>query len=317
MSEFGRAASSLGGRLADLWQSVAGVGRAELVPQTRFTGPMPWVIAIMVALTVIAMSAGLTLNNAAHVAAAELEGGITVQLLEARPETQEAETRAAMARLREMDEVKSLRRVTREEVDALIEPWLGSGAEDGVASAIPVPALIDVQLNAPATAERVAAIAAELRPIAPSARVDAQSGWLRPVFDAIKSLQWLAFALVILLAAALGAAVLLAARSALGANRETIEIVHLLGGSDSQIARVFQRSIGIESAAGGAVGLVMALVVILFLGRRFASLGAGMVDNGALGWGDWLLLAAIPVFITILAMVTARVTVMRTLRKML
>ncbi|NND49960.1 MAG: hypothetical protein HKN60_06890, partial [Rhizobiales bacterium] len=92
MSEFGRAASSLGGRLADLWQSVAGVGRAELVPQTRFTGPMPWVIAIMVALTVIAMSAGLTLNNAAHVAAAELEGGITVQLIEARPETQEAET---------------------------------------------------------------------------------------------------------------------------------------------------------------------------------------------------------------------------------
>lgn len=317
MSELGKVAGRFGANLAGLWQSVAGANQTELVPQTRFTGPMPWVIAIMVALTVIAMSAGLSLNNAAHVAAAELEGGITVQLIEARPETQEAETQAAIARLHAMDVVESLRLVPREEVDALIEPWLGAGMEDGAAFAVPVPALIDVQLNASASADRVAAISAELKPIAPSARVDAQSAWLEPVFDAITSLQWLAFALVILLAAALAAAVLLAARSALGTNRETIQIVHLLGGTDSQIARVFQRSIGIESAAGGGVGLVMALVVILFLGRRFASLGAGMVDNGALGWGDWLLLAAIPLFTTVLAMVTARVTVMRTLRKML
>ena len=48
------------------------------------------------------------------------------------------------------------------------------------------------------------------------------------------------------------AAVWLAARNALGGNRDTIEIVHLLGGSDAQIARIFQRSILADAVIGGA-----------------------------------------------------------------
>ena len=131
------------------------------------------------------------------------------------------------------------------------------------------------------------------------------------------SLQVLAIAIVALLALALTAAVLLAARTALGTNRDTIEIVHLLGGTDAQVARVFQRSIGYDAAGGGAVGLALALVVILVLARRFAGLGAGLVNNGALTWGDWLLLALVPVLSTLLAMVTARLTVLHALRKML
>ena len=66
------------------WRRISGVGEAELVPQARLSGPMPWVIAIMVALTIIAASAGLALRNATEAAAADLEGGITVQIVEAR-----------------------------------------------------------------------------------------------------------------------------------------------------------------------------------------------------------------------------------------
>ena len=159
--------------------------------------------------------------------------------------------------------------------------------------------------------------ASDCAAVAPSARVDAQSSWLKPVFSAIESLQWLAVALVVLLAAALAAAVLLAVRSSLGTNRDTIEIVHLLGGTDSQVARVFQRTIAIDAAGGGLLGVLLALVVILFLARRFASLGAGMVNQSALAWSDWATLALVPVGAVLLAMLTARLTVMRTLRKML
>jgi cell division transport system permease protein len=83
------------------------------------------------------------------------------------------------------------------------------------------------------------------------------------------------------------------------------------------VARVFQRSIGYDAAGGGTVGLALALVVILALARRFSSLGAGLVDNGALAWTDWLLLALVPVLATLLAMVTARFTVLHALRRML
>ncbi|HKX77790.1 MAG TPA: cell division protein [Novosphingobium sp.] len=307
--------------LARRWRSLTGTGETELVPQTRLAGPMPWVIAIMVALTAIALAAGLSLRNTVTSAQAELHGGLTVQIVEAGEQARKDQAAAVVARLREMGGVVSYRLIPDAEVNALIEPWLGTDVEDGEseggAGAVPVPALIDVQLDRAVSEARLSTIRSALAQVAPSARVDAQSSWLEPVFDAIESLQWLSIALVVLLAIALTAAVLLAARTALGAARDTIEIVHLLGGTDRQIARVFQRSTGVDAAAGSGVGFALALVVILFLARRFAGLGAGMVDNGALRWTDWLALALVPVFATVLAMVTARLTVLHTLRKML
>jgi cell division transport system permease protein len=280
-------------------------------------GPMPWVIAIMVALTVIALATGLALGNTVTAATAEIEGGLTVQLVEPRADIRESEAARALDALKSVPGVASMRLVPQQELDALVAPWLGAGVETATGAGIPVPALIDVRLQRAASKERVAQIQRVLQHVAPSARVDAQASWLKPVFDAIVSLQWLAIALVALLAMALAAAVLLAARSALGTNRDTIEIVHLLGGTDGQIARVFQRAIGLDAAVGGVVGLVLALVVILALGRRFAGLGAGMVSSGALVWSDWLLLALVPLLATLLAMMTARLTVMHALRKML
>jgi cell division transport system permease protein len=294
----------------------AGSG-AELVPQGHMSGPMPWVIAIMVALTAIALATGLALGNTVTAATAEIEGGVTVQLVEPRPDVRQQEAARALDALRAVPGVASMRLVPQEELDALVSPWLGGGVETAASAGIPVPALIDVRLQRAATQDRVAAIQRALARVAPSARVDAQAAWLKPVFDAIVSLQWLAIALVALLAAALAAAVLLAARSALGTNHETIEIVHLLGGTDAQIARVFQRAIGFDAAGGGAIGLALALAVILSLGRRFSGLGAGMVSSGALVWTDWLLLALVPLLATGLAMMTARLTVMHALRKML
>jgi len=309
--------SGLGRRLAHGWRRISGIGEAELMPQARLSGPMPWVIAIMVAMTAIAAAAGLALHNTAEAAADELAGGVTVQIIEAAPAQRDAQAKAAQARIGAMPEVVSVRVVPQDEIDVLIEPWLGSGVAEGTDGAIPVPALIDVRLNTAATPVKLGELQAALRQVAPSARVDAQSSWLKPVFSAIESLQWLAVALVVLLAVALAAAALLAARTALGTNWETIVIVHLLGGTDAQIARVFQRSIGVDAAGGGVVGLALATVVILFLGRRFAGLGAGLVDGGALDTLDWLLLALIPVAAVVLAMVTARLTVLHSLRKML
>ena len=301
-------------RVASSWRRLSGAGETALVPQARLSGPMPWVIAIMVALTVIAAAAGLALRNTAQATTAELSGGVTVQIVEAEPAARARQAEASLALLRLMPDVLSVRRVPEEEIAALVEPWLG--IEDA-AREIPVPALIDVRLQGRLTGERLTQLQGSLRKAAPAARVDAQSTWLKPVFDAIQSLQWLALALVALLALAMTAAVLLAVRTALGTNRDTIEIVHLLGGTDLQIARVFQRSVGLDAAGGGTLGLALGLIVVLFLGQRFAGLGAGMVDGGALQWIDWLLLALVPIAGVFLAMFTARLTVMRTLREML
>jgi cell division transport system permease protein len=290
--------------------------RTGLLQQARLGGPMPWVIAIMIALTVMAAAAGLALSNLARNASAEIAGGITVQIVEAAPAERDRQTEVALALLTNRDDVAEVRRVPDAELEGLIEPWLGEAA-GSADEAIPIPALIDARLRGPVTGRRLEALRAELTASVPSAKIDAQAGWLAPVFQAISSLQWLAIGLVVLLAATSAAAVWLAARSALGSNRDTIEIVHLLGGTDGQIARIFQRSIAVDALVGGVVGLLLGLIALFLLGRQFAALGSGMVAGGGLGVADWLTIGAIPLAGVLIAMLTARVTVLAALRRML
>ncbi|MBF5090548.1 FtsX-like permease family protein [Novosphingobium sp. NBM11] len=302
--------------MADGRRDRAGNNEARLLPEARLSGPMPWVIAIMIALTVVAAASGLALRNAAQTASADVEGGVTVQVVSAAPAERNRQALAALATLRGAPGVVSARVVPQEELNALVEPWLGTRPGDDV-EALPIPALLDVRLSGHATPDRIAALRARVARNAPAARVDAQAGWLTPVFSAIHALQWLAGGLIALLALATVAAVLLASRNALGNHRDTIEIVHMLGGTDNQIARIFQRSMAMDAAAGGIVGLLVGLIVVVLLGRQFAALGSGMTTSAGLLWSDWIVIAAIPLAGVALAVVTARVSVLRNLRRML
>ena len=290
-------------------------GEPGVLPDPRLGGPMPWVIAIVIALTVIAAASGLGLRNAAAAASADLNGGVTVQIVTALPADRNAQAGAALAALTRLPGVASARRVDQDQLSTLLEPWLGTRPGDSIDD-LPIPALIDVRLTAAATPDRIAALRAAVLAVAPAAHVDAQAGWLTPVFHAIVTLQWLAGGLIALLAVATVAAVVLAARNALAGHRETIEIVHMLGGTDAQIAREFQRGAGVEAAAGGVIGLIAGVTAIVVLSRQFSALGSGMVGGATLRLGDWLVIALIPLGGVGLAVLTARLTVLSALRRM-
>ena len=298
---------------------------ADLLPNARLGGPMLWVIAIMVALMVLAAGMGLTVANLGAAAQSDLDGGVTVQILEPDPALRDRQAERAVTALEQMPQVRELRRVPQAELAALIEPWLGdialgqpaSSSGDLDQDAVPIPALIDVRLEGEADEAQLEAMRSALNTAAPDAKVDAQAAWLSPVFSAIGTLRWLAVLLIAMLGVTSAAAVWLASRNALNANRETIEIVHLLGGTDRQIANIFQKSILIDAAGGGLIGLVSGALMLAFLGAQFAVLESGMVAGGDLGIGDWLLIALIPVAAIVMALVTARQTVLWAVRKML
>lgn len=302
------------GLFSALARRFSGLAGDKLLPQARMAGPMPWVIAIMIALTTIAAAGGLALANVAGQARGDLSGAVTVQIVEAAPLARDRQAAAAAALLRSLPVVAEVRRVPDEEIAELLDPWLGDAAGKG---AIAVPALIDVRLRGPATGDTLRNLRRDVRDAAPAARIDAQAGWLKPVFAAINSLQWLAAALIVLLVLSGLAAVWLSARSALGANRDTIDVIHHLGGTDAQIARIFQRSVSIDAAVGALAGFALGLGVVLLLGRQFADLGSGMIADGGLGWKDWLIISLIPITGVALAGLTARLTVLAALRRML
>jgi cell division transport system permease protein len=288
---------------------------AKLVPRKLASGPMPWVIAIMIALTVMAAAAGLALGNLVDRAKADLSGALTVQIVEANAETRVAQAQRAAELLKSDAAVEGLRVIPPEELAQLLAPWIGAG--DGTSSAVPIPALIDVQLAGLADTAEIARLNALLVEEIPSARIDGQSDWLRPVYEALASLRYLALALIALLALTSAGAVWLSARSAFTNHRKTVEIVHLLGGTDRQIAQVFQRSVTIDAMLGGLIGLILGALAVFVIGSQFAAIDSGMVAGGNLRQTDWIMLAAIPLAGVLLAMLTARITVMAALKRML
>lgn len=288
----------------------------RLLPQGKLSGPMPWVIAIMIGLTVVATASGLALRNTARVASADVTGGVTVQIVHGAPRERDRQAKAALAVINATPGIETARLVPQDELNALVEPWLGTSAGDDI-NALPIPALIDVRLTDGANDAHITTLRQRLKGPAPAARIDAQASWLAPVFEAITTLQWLAGGLIALLAFATIATVLLASRNALGNHRATIEIVHMLGGTDSQIARIFQRSMAVDAAAGGIGGLLLGVVATALLGRQFAALGSGMMTSSGLDWIDWLFICCIPLAGVLLAVLTARYTVLGALRRML
>lgn len=293
---------------------LAGARAAGLVPRRRVAGPVSWVIAIMIALTVIAAAGGLGLGNLADRARSGLSGAVTVQIIEANARLRDQRAEATAAILVADPAVASVRSVPEEELGQLLEPWLGS-IEGG--EAVPIPALIDVQLRREADEAEVTRLQALVDGEVQGARVDAQSDWLKPVYSALAALQYLALGLIVLLAFTSAAAVWLAARSAFASHRETVEIVHLLGGTDEQIARIFQRSVAVDALLGGIVGLTLGAAAVYLIGQQFAALDSGMVAGGNLRTLDWVMIAAIPLAGVAIAILTARLTVMTALRRML
>jgi cell division transport system permease protein len=272
---------------------------------------MPWVIAIMMFLTVLAAAAGLGLGGAASSLGAGLGNRITVQVLEPNPDRREAEAARAAERLRGLPEVESVRRLSAEEMADLLEPWLGSGGMEGD---LPIPAMIDVQLVPGARAD---ALRGPVTAAAPSARIDDNAQWLAPLGRLISALKWLALGLVALMIAATAATVVLAARAALDTHRGTIEVLHLMGATDVQVARLFQRRIALDALFGGAVGFGAAALALLVIGDRIGALGSDLLGSANLPATSWLALALLPALGVGLAMLVARGTILRALGRML
>lgn len=294
----------------------------RLIPEGRLSGPMPWVIAIMIFLMVLATAIGLAFTEAGQNVSDQLSSRATVQIIEANPDLKAQQTSDAAARLRGMELVEEVRVLPSKEIEDLIAPWLGQSAEGGqdtggLLEDIPLPALIDLKLAQPIGEKELEALRAGIRPLAASARIEPSSALIAPVIALVRSLQWIAFGLVILLAIATAAAVIISARAALNTHKETIGVIHLLGGTDRQISRLFQRRIALDALLGGVLGLICGAAIILLLGMQLSALGSGLVQSLDLSWYSWLIIGAIPILGMILAMVTARMTVMGALKKIL
>ncbi len=286
---------------------------------------LPWLIAFMVYLSVLALAGMLVLQDIAKRWDRGMSGAMTVQIAPspgagnataaAREATRrdEKRLRTALAILKSTPGVAHAEIVAEDRLMALLEPWLGRGA---FGDDLPLPRLIEVELKDGANLN-IPALEGRLRAAAPGAVVDDHGVWLGHLIDLIRTVEALALAVLFFIALATTATVIFATRTGLAIHHEAIEVLHLIGAQDSYIASQFASRALMLGLQGGVIGLLLALPTLWGIGSLARSLQAGLLPDFSLAAVHWLILGVLPVAVALIAMISARLTVMKTLARML
>jgi len=290
---------------------------------------LPWILGFMVYLAALAVGSAMVVDRLS----ANWQNGLTGNLTVEVPFTDDI---GVTERGELLDQVINLLSATPgvagttllddREIARLLEPWLGAEATE---LDIPLPAMISVTLRENAELD-VAQLQQDLAAIQPGARVDDHADWIADALSFLRGLKLLAALLTGLVLTATAFTVVFVTRTGLSIHRSVIEIVHLIGAPDAYIAQQFQAQSLRLGIIGGVIGTLLAAGTMLgadhllrvagtFSGSDSADIGAtsGMglaLDLHLLPW-QWGVLGLLPFATALIAMVTARWTVLRSLAR--
>lgn len=280
---------------------------------------LPWLIAFMVYLSILSLSGIISLAVTADRWDRGMRGTLTVQIMPraggrgwADPAERQA-TDAVVGILRATEGVAGAEPLGDEALAELLRPWLG----DMVALAdLPIPRLVDVRLEADAEVD-LTALSRRLALAVPGASIDDHGVWLERMVRLIHTAEALAVVVLLFIGLATVGTVVFTTRTGLAVHHEAIEVLHLTGAQDSYIADQFGGRAFALGLRGGLIGLALAVPTLYGLGSIAESIGADWFPQTGLAVSHWVTVATIPLVIAAIAMMTARLTVMRMLSEML
>ncbi|WP_370656118.1 cell division protein FtsX [Paracoccus wurundjeri] len=289
-------------KLKALWQGLIGRdgGAANrIVPPTGFTAHLTLFSAgAMAFLAVFALALALATERLADRWASELSQSVTVRV-SGQQQEQEALTQSVLDILQTTPGAGQPRLLDQDEVAALLTPWFGP---DMPIDALPVPDLIEL----PIAGDDFDAEGLRLRleGEVPGAVLDDHTEWRRPLVSAANRLQALGVISLLLITAASAAMITLAAKAALAANGQVIQVLRLIGARDITIAIAFVRRFTHRAAIGAAAGTVLGMAAIALLPDMQAA-GGFLTGLGFSGW-SWLLPLLVPLVAAVVGFLATR-----------
>jgi cell division transport system permease protein len=271
---------------------------------------LPLLVAIMVYLAALAVAGALTMAKLAERWDSGLAGALTVQL---PAESADAATlEAVVAALTATPGVQTAEPMDQQAMTALLEPWLGDALLTGD---LPLPRLVAVTVD---TAEPpdIAALQARLEALAPGIVVDDHQRWLARLLDLARAVELMALVVVLLVVLAASIMVAFVTRMGLAAHQRSIELLHLIGAQDAYVARQFQNHALGFGLRGGLLGLVAALPTLYFARLLLQRIDSGLLPELNFLPHEWAGFVLLPVAAALVTMLTARVTVLRTLARL-
>lgn len=278
------------------------------------------VIAIMTFLAALAAGAALLVADASVDWRKDVsrEASVQVQVLPGRDI--EADVRAAADIAGRTTGVRETRVYTKAESEALLAPWLGEGLD---LSELPTPRMIVLRLDEGRRAD-FARLKEDLAKAVPSATLDDHRQWVDRLSTMAGASVSIATVIFLLIVVAMAIAVASATRAAVGANREIIAVLHIVGAADAFIAREFQRRFlahGLRGAAIGGGSAIAFFIAAHFLTGRFTATPGGdqieaLFGAFSLGVGGYAVIVVMSAAIVVLTGLLSKWVVLRHLLEM-
>jgi len=287
----------------------------SIMPRWEGAAPLDVVICVMGFLAALALCASLVAARTAEGWRAGLADSFTVQILphEGAGPTLQSETDSVLAALRATAGLSQVRVVTDAEANRLVAPWLGEGT---ALADLPLPRLIDATVAHDATVD-LARLAQRLKRAAPDSQLDDHTLWLARLKRIADTVIWSAWAVLALIALATAATVTFATRAGLAAHQDIVSLLHQMGARADFIARAFEWHYFVSALIASALG--SALVASMFVAISWLE-GAGVepvpfLPPLGLGPLELAWLAAVPAAAGLIALATARLSVLAALAR--
>ena len=276
-------------------------------------------MALMTFLAVILLAGALALSGMSARWSSGLEDIITVEIAaETAPGTLRAPAAmedlmsSVVIDLRNQAIVESATVLKKEEISTLLQPWLG---EKALIDTLPLPGIITVKLKE-ADTKAIDSLKSAIEAKGDGIRVETQDAWLVDLLRLTGALRGAALFIVFIIGITTFLLVAGAVRARMAIHKADVELLHLIGADDLYIMRQFQKHTLMLSLKGALAGLVCGGVV-LGLVTIIAGPGAdGTLPQLSLSVSHLMVIMLTPAIVCIIAALTARFTVLRSLAEM-
>ena len=246
---------------------MSGEIKPTLLPPENLTGPaLSAVTMVMTFLACLALGCSILADRAAERWLARATSAMSVQIIETTQLTVEDQLPAVLREIQATPGIGSSRVLQRDDLVALLEPWLGTG---NIGEDMPLPLLIEI---IPAEGKNLpsASLSARLKAVAPGARLDTHGRWRETLEGTAKALELFAALVLAMVTLATATVILFATRAGLLANEEILNVLHQIGAQDGYISRRFEGHFVRVVSLAAIAGLAAALVFFYALGGLLA-----------------------------------------------
>jgi cell division transport system permease protein len=276
-------------------------------------------MSVMCFLSTLAVGTLLLIERAVDRWTSQISGEATVQILPGEGIDADAEAQNAKALLEAFPGIATVRLLDAADAADLLEPWLG---RTSILDELPIPRLLAITIdrsNPPDFAELDKQLAANIK----GASLDTHRRWQDELTTMAATLKWLSLTVLLIISGAAIALVVYATRTALEANRETIEVLYLVGAEDKFIAGQIERRFLRAGLRAGLIGMAGGLAVFaLFIVTSLVGTPSGieteirnlLLSTDHKSISGYALFLLVPVLATLISLMTARLATTRILK---